>query len=252
MRNRFNKGKWQLLLAAGLMAAPACATPSTLGFYPSTDIYPPGTVHLNVSTYSRDILKDSTQSAGLTTGFGDKNTVFGRTEVGFDFLYKSAGNTPVDALGDTVSIGDRLIFNAKTQLYSKKDMRLVAGIWGLGSNAVAAPDVGYVLGSKTFSWGRVHLGLAHSFASASNVTTPDGNHNQTYLALGFDRSITNKLSFAVDYYSGKSAISGVQPTFYYTISKNTSVGLGLMHYNDGSVGPSHNQIYLCTDSNFSY
>jgi len=254
MKKRFKKSKGQLLLASGLMAATAStafATPSTLGFYPSTDIYSQGTVHLDVDTYSRGLLKDSTQTVGLTTGFGEKDTIFGRTEVGFDFLYKGAGETPRDASGDSLSIGKRLTFNAKTQLYSKKDLRLVAGLWGWGSDAIAAPDVGYVLGSKSFSWGRVHLGLAHSFASESNLTTPDGNHDQTYFALGYDRSLTKKLSFAVDYYSGKSAISGIQPTFYYTLTKSTGVGLGLMHFTDGSIGPSRNQVYLCIDSNFS-
>jgi hypothetical protein len=251
MRKRFKKSKWQMLLAGGLLSAPACATPSTLGFYPSTDIYPRGTVHLDVDTYSKNLLKDSTQTVGLTTGIGGKDTLFGRTEIGVDFLYKSAGNTPRDASGDSLSIGKRLLFNVKTQLYSKKDVRLVAGLWGLGSSDIAAPDVGYVLASKTFSWGRLHLGLAHSFASQSSISTPDGHHDQTYLALGYDRSLTKKLSFAMDYYSGKSAISGIQPTFYYSLSKSISVGLGLMHFNDEGVSPTRNQVYLCIDSNFS-
>lgn len=252
MKQRLGKSKW---VAAGLLsvtAGAAFATPSTLGFYPSTDIYSQGTVHLDVDTYSKGLLKDSTQTVGLTTGIGDKDTIFGRTEVGVDLLHKSAGATPRDASGDSLGIGKRLLFNAKTQLYSSKDVRLVAGIWGLGSDAIPAPDVGYVLGSKSFSWGRVHLGLAHSFAAESSLTTPDGNHDQTYLALGYDRSLTKKLSFAVDYYSGKSAISGIQPTFYYALTKNTGVGLGLMHFTDGSIGPSRNQVYLCIDSTFSY
>lgn len=251
MRKRFKKSKWQMLLAGGLLSVPACATPSTLGFYPSTDIYPQGTVHLDVDTYSKNLLKDSTQTVGLTTGIGDKETLLGRTEVGVDFLFKSAGNTPRDASGDFLNIGKRLLFNVKTQLYSKKDVRLVAGLWGVGNSDIAAPNVGYVLASKTFSWGRLHLGLAHSFASQSSIITPDGNHDQTYLALGYDRSLTKKVSFAVDYYSGKSAISGIQPTLYYALTKNTSIGLGLMHFNDGSIEPTRNQVYLCIDSNFS-
>jgi len=251
MKKRFKKSKWQMMLAGGLLSASACATPSTLGFYPSTDIYSQGTVHLDVDTYSKNLLKDSTQTVGLTMGIGGKDMLFGCTEIGVDFLYKSAGNTPRDASGDSLNIGKRLLFNVKTQLYSKKEVRLVAGLWGLGNSNIAAPDVGYVLGSKTFSWGRVHLGLAHSFAAESSISTPDGNHDQTYLALGYDRGLTKKLSFAVDYYSGKSAISGAQPTFYYSLSKSTSAGLGLMHFNDGSVGPTRNQIYLCIDSNFS-
>ncbi len=255
MRKGFTKSKCQLLLITGwvcAVAGHAVATPSTLGFYPSTDIYSQGTVHLDVDTYSKGLLRESTQTVGLTTGIGDKDSIFGRTEVGFDYLYKAAGKTPSDASSDPLSIGKRLLFNIKTQLYSKNDMRLVAGFWGVGADEIAAPDVGYLLGSKAFSWGRVHLGLAHSLSSESNLTTPDGNHDQTYLALGFDRSLTKKLSFAVDYYSGKSAISGIQPTFYYTLTKSTSVGLGLMHFNDGTIEPSRNQIYLCIDSNFSY
>lgn len=237
-----------LLLLTTALALPAAATPSTLGFYPSTDISAPGSVHLDVDSYSKGLLNDATTSVGLTAGFGDQDKPLGRGEVGVDFLATAGGMTPRNSSGETLSPGKRLLFNAKAQLFSNDKTRLVAGLWGMGSDAIAAPKVGYVLGSHSFSWGRIHLGLAHSFAPAASISTPAGNDDDTYLTLGFDRSISKKLSFAVDYYSGKSALSGIQPTLYYTLSPTTSVGLGLMHFTDASMQPTRNQVYLCFDA----
>ncbi len=56
------------VLGAGVICGvkQACATPSTLGFYPSTDIYSKGTFHLDVDSYGRVVKTDSSTSIGLT------------------------------------------------------------------------------------------------------------------------------------------------------------------------------------------
>lgn len=238
-----------LALAAGVLGGTidtASATPATLGFYPATDIYGKGTFHLDIDTYGSATRMDAFTSAGVTYGFGpQRDGVFGRSEVGFDYVLSSGGSTPA------VSGSKRFLLNAKTQLYNNdvNRTRVVTGIWGLGSRDMAAPNVAYVTGSKAFDWGRVHVGVAQSLASRSIIATPAGNDDRTFLHLAYDRPISSRLGFAVDYYSGKSAVSGIQPSLYYAVNDKASFGLGLMRFNDSSISP-RNQTYICFDYNF--
>lgn len=255
MRNKKLLGLAAVAVTAGLFGSlvkPAAATPATLGFYPATDIYGKGTFHLDVDSYGRATKMDAFTSVGLTYGIGDSDKAFGRTEIGADYIMSLGGGTPLDFdTGKSLSGRKRFLLNAKTQLYNNSDsgVRLVTGVWGVGGDDIFAPNVGYLLGSKSFDWGRVHLGVAHAF-DKTNVTTADGNDDTTYLQLGYDKMLTSKLQFAVDFYSGKSAISGVQPTLYYYVNDKASFGLGLMRFNDKSVTPTRNQLYLCFDYNF--
>lgn len=257
MRNKKLAGLAGLAVAAGVLGSlvkPAAATPATLGFYPATDIYGKGVFHLDVDTYGRGAKTDALTSVGLTYGIGEKDGLFGRSEIGADYVLSLGGATPIDLsdpLGRATSGRKRFLLNAKTQLYNNDEngVRLVTGFWGVGDDDLFAPNVGYVAGSKSFKWGRVHVGVAHAFDKA-NVTTLAGNDDTTYLQLGYDKMLTKKLQFAVDYYSGKSAISGVQPTLYYYVNDKASFGLGLMRFNDQSIAPTRNQTYICFDYNF--
>lgn len=239
--------------AFGGSMKPAQATPATLGFYPASDIYGKGTFHLDVDSYGRSTKMDAVTSVGLTGGLGDSDGLFGRSEIGADYLMSSGGSTPVDPdTGKSLSGTKRFLLNAKTQLYNDeaKGVRVVAGVWGVGNKKIYAPNVAYVLGAKSFDWGRVHVGVAHSLAKKETIATPAGNHDRTFLHLAYDRALTDKLSFAVDWYSGKSAISGVQPSLYYAVNDKASFGIGLMRFNDKSISPTRNQLYLCFDYNF--
>ena len=185
------------------------------------------------------------------TGFGpERDGLFGRTEAGFDFIA---------APFQGVNIGKRLWFNAKTQLYNndKSAVRLVAGVWGLGArgnlgtgDTTLPPDVGYLLAAKNFSFGRIHAGIAHSFAKKDVIATPAGNSDRTYLQLDYDRYIGKNVQVGVDFYSGKSAISVLAPVVYYYLNPNTSFLVSYVRFNDKSIAPSRNQIYLAFDYNF--
>ncbi len=239
------------LVAAGVAATailgvagikPAAATPATLGFYPATDIYGDQVFHLDVDRYSIDDFKGSgnADTYGLTYGIGDKGGVAGRNEIGFDY-YSNSG----------VNLGKSLYFNGKTQLYddAAKGVRVVGGLWLAGStdNALVS-NTGYLLASKSFKFGRIHAGVAHAF-SDKNI---GGNAaDTTFLQLGYDRAITPKVLFVADYYSGKSLISGVQPTLYYSVNSQASFGLGYFFCNEPKgTGFNNDQLYLCFDYNF--
>ena len=242
-----NMMKSRIRLAGAVVAAlgvvlagsrPASATPSTLGFYPSTDFAADGGYHLDGDSYRVDNFSgDGFDTAGLLAGFGDKDKIVGRNEVGFDYVLSGLGNN---------NFGDRVYLNGKTQLFNNPDsgVRAVAGVWLLGTKDSGGPNVGYLLGSKAFKFGRIHLGVAHAFRNQGPGV------DETYLQLGFDRPITSKLSFAADYYSGKSAISGVQPTLYYAVNDKASFGIGYFFNNEPTGGGDNDQLYLCFDYNF--
>lgn len=225
--------------AATMAVKPASATPSGLGAYPSTDIYGKGTFHFDNDYYNSTNQKNTTVAqSGLVYGFGpDNDKIFGRTEAGLDYNYSTSG---------PVSFGKRLFGNIKTQLYNNdaSQTRLVAGGWGLGDDSTS-PNYLYLLGSKNFDFGRIHLGVAH--ALSDDVVTRD----KTSLQVGYDKYITPKLQFCIDYYSGKGPASGIQPTLYYYINEKADFGLGYFRLNDSSA-TFQDQIYLCFDYNFDF
>lgn len=243
------------LVAAGIAATavvgiagvkPAAATPSTLGFYPSTDIYGDKVFHFDVDRYSVNEFQSggSTDSYGLTYGIGDKAGPVGRSEIGLDYYSNSA---------TSLSGGRSLYYNAKTQLFdnSKSGVRAVGGLWLAGdSKNPLVSNTGYLLASKAFSFGRIHVGVAHAFTK-KNIQSATGSGSTTFLQLGYDRAITPKILFVADYYSGRSLISGVQPTFYYSVNDKASFGLGYF-FNSEPKGFSGNndQLYLSFDYNF--
>lgn len=248
MRNRFSKvvGAGAFLLAIGsgfhLTSRQAAATPATLGFYPATDIYPRGNFHLDVDSYGRAFRTNSSVTGGITYGIGpDTSNFLGRSEVGFDYVLNS-GITPSTK---------RLLFNAKTQVFNNDTTgtRIVAGTWGVGNKAIAAPDVIYLLGSKSFSFGRIHLGVAQALASKSTVADGNGQADRTNLHVAYDRVINPKWTFVADWYSGKNNYSCMQPTIYYNVNPQASFGLGFCRFNSSALA-IRNQTYLAFDYNF--
>jgi hypothetical protein len=214
------------------------ATPATLGFYPATDIYGPGTFHLDVDSYRvNDFAGDGFDTVGLTSGIGDGDGILGRSEVGFDYVTSGLASN---------HSGDRIYQNGKTQIYNndKAGIRVVGGLWLFGSKTSGAPNIGYLLGSKSFTFGRIQAGVAHAFRAQ-----PAGS-GDTFLQLGFDRVITGKILFAADFYSGKGAFSGVQPTLYYAVNDKASFGIGYFFNNEPVGGADNDQLYLCFDYNF--
>ena len=236
---------------ATLAAPKAHALPSGLGAFPSTDIYTKGNIHLDVDSYSSTNVKTIVlPTQGLTYGVGpDTSGVFGRTEVGYDYNFSSSS---------PLSFGKRIFGNIKTQLFNndKQQVRVVAGGWLLG-DSTTNPNYLYLLGSKNFTGvGRFHLGYAYAASTGlfqfnnttSNTTATRGRSS---VHLGYDRLITPKLQFCIDYYSGKGPFAGVQPTVYYSVNDKASFGLGYFRLNDRAAAVP-DQLYLAFLYNFDF
>lgn len=241
MSNSQQRGLRRLSLVAIVAGAflsgakPAFATPSGLSNYPSTDIYPQGNFHFDADYFSSTSTRDANASTlGLTYGTGpERDGLFGRSEFGFDYSNSGSG----------VSFGNRLYLNGKTQLYNNtaSGVRAVAGFYGVGTKSAGAGNFVYLLGSKSFSFGRVHAGMATSLASREVVAS-----NRTVLQLGFDKVLSEKFIFAVDYQSGNTQF--VAPGLIYVI--NDKAGVQLSYLRGGSEVSPRNQIYFGFDYNF--
>ena len=225
-----------LVLASGVFfggVQSAQAGPSGLSFYPSTDIYPKGNIHFDADYFSSTNGKGSNfQTTGFEYGIGpERDGLFGRTEVGIDYLTSGSG----------LNNGDRLFFNIKTQLYNDSDagVRATLGAYGVGSRDVGASNYVSLLGSKAFSFGRVTAGVAYALRD-------DFVDNRTSLQLGYDKAINDKFIFTVDYQSGKS--QAVSPGIIYLI--NDKAGVQLSYVRGGSAFADRNQIYFGFDYNF--
>jgi len=229
-------------LAFGTTGKAAHATPAGLTFYPSTDVYGKGNFHFDSDTFldqedTRNGLIFS--SLGLSVGTGpDRDGAFGRSEVGFDYITSGGG----------LSFSKRFLLNAKTQLYNNDDsqIRVVAGIWGLGARKALAPNVGYVVASKNFgNAGRFHAGVAQSFQRRGIV-----GDDRTNLQLGYDKVFANnKLQFTLDYYSGDSSYSVLAPGLIYYINDKAGVQVGYIKPNERKLF-GNDQIYVAFDYNF--
>jgi hypothetical protein len=249
--SRFGQKTMGGLLAGGLLLLPfskaAHATPSVNIFYPSTDVLQPNQKRVSSDLRSRDMKTTTYGSGGLGYGFGSKKRAFGRTEIGMDYV--------AAAPYSNVNLANRICLNGKMQLFSDRANKttLVAGIWGLGnrgtvgSNSALPPDVAYLLASRRFKGTTLQAGLARSLAKRIIVATPAGNADKNYLQLGFKQAISRRINIGVDYYSGKSAISALAPGIILNLNDHASFHVGYLRYNDSSVQPSQNQVYVLID-----
>ncbi|HEX8463600.1 MAG TPA: hypothetical protein VF627_03195, partial [Abditibacterium sp.] len=207
------------LLAGSLLSLkPASATPSGLSAYPAPNIYPKGNLHFDADYFGATNGNGSNFSTfGLTYGAGpEKDGLFGRSEFGFDYVNNTAG----------LNNGNRLLFNAKTQLYnnSAKGLKASVGLYGFGSRSLGVGNWVSVLGSKAFNFGRVTVGGA--YATRSNIVAG----SRGVLQLGFDKAITEKVIFAIDYQSGKGQF--LAPGVIYRL--NDKAGIELSYFRGGS------------------
>jgi hypothetical protein len=240
------------LLLGGVFSAPlshlAHATPSVGIFYPSTETLKPKQGRVSSDLLSRDMKTTTYGSGGLGYGLGSgSNKAFGRIELGMDYVAAA----PVA----NVNILNRFRFNGKAKLFgdSAGKTTVVGGFWGVGSrgtvgvNSALPPEVVYLLASRKFKRGSISAGLARSLAKKIVVAAPSGNADRTYLQLGFKQSLSRRIDVGVDYYSGKSRISALVPGVAIKLNDHAAFNIGYVRYNDRSIAPSRDQIYVLID-----
>jgi len=213
----------------------AAATDSGLGFYNATDIYPAGNFHFDYDTFGRGIRTDVGTSVGLEYGFGpDRDGLFGRTEAGFDYV-TSGGGSP----------GDRITANIKTQLYNNdaSRTRAVLGFGGLGKKSASDQITAVLLGSKGFTFGRIHAGVFKNFERDNSGI------DNTGLQLAFDRPVGEKVIIGADWRSGPHGFAA--PFVIYNLNDKAGFEIGLGRANRRSTSVRH-QTYIAFDYNFDF
>ncbi|HXI04724.1 MAG TPA: hypothetical protein VNJ49_00085, partial [Bradyrhizobium sp.] len=227
-------------MGAGLVGhKPASATDSGLGFYPTADIYPDGNFHFDYDTFGKGLNTELGTSVGLEYGFGKQTDgLFGRNEIGFDYLTSGRAGSP---LGD---VGDRVALNFKTQLFNNSDSgtRVSLGVAGLGSKVNFGVIDTRLLGYKTFSFGRVHAGVWRAFSRSGGSDTGG-------LQLGFDRSVGKRVIVGADYRTGPTGF--LAPLIIYNLNDKAGLEIAVGRANNSGTAPRY-QTYLAFDYNFDF
>lgn len=207
-----------IVLCVWAFSGIAHATPSTLIWIPSTDIQAAGQTH-----FGSDVYAPSTGSAltdiGVTLGTG-------KVEYGLDYLSQTGIKDPV-----------RLNVKALIKDETAGAPRLAVGAFDVGG--VAASNMVYLLGSKTFHGTRATLGWC-----AGDGTL---GRDKDMILLGVDRAFSPKWWGAVDYQSGKSAFGALSAGVSYNFTPSRSLILGYDWYNDSGLSDT---VTMQLDVNF--
>jgi hypothetical protein len=213
-------------------------------------------------------------AVGMTYGLGpDKSTLFGRTEVGFDYVLSAGpysgvsipsgtspegnnGSLPGLFSGPTLTPAQRTFWGAKTQLYEdpKTMTRLVIGGYLWGPHEANAGDLGFLaISRQTKKDGYFHLGVVHSFAGTQAIKTRAGHSDHWFGQIDYAYQLKPRLVGGFNCYTGRSTESAIFPAIIYFISDdyNSSVTLGDFHFWDKSVRPDADQTYVQFDYYFN-
>ncbi len=223
-------------------AGVAFATPSTQIWSPSTDIQSYQVWHLGLDHYTRTTNKgavtNNVYDAGLTVGVLPFEKV--QMEAGFDYM-ETGTNSPADR--------SPIYFNAKLgtpeNSLAPGSPAFVVGGYNFGTNAgLTTQNISYALVAKTApkteafpSLGRFSVGYYRG--SRRVLTNEKGQPANDGMILTWDRTMTeisDKLWFAIDYASGKSANGALNIGFAWSFAKNTSVIFAYDLYNNTKTG----------------
>lgn len=224
-----------LLLAVCLLVvvcAGVPATPSSTFWTPCTsDIQPAGVTHLGIDNYFQ--IGDSSGIAQFPTDLG--------VELGANLSPKLALEYGVDLLGAT---NDPLFFNAKVgyreNVLSRNSPALQIGFFNFGTQSgVTDQNIAYLVAGKTLGNGRTRLHAAYYVGNASVLRSSDGASENSGFMLAFDHQLTpGKWVLACDYASGSNAIGGGGVGVYYYFTKDTSLLMGPVWFNDQGINGS--------------
>lgn len=218
------------------------ATPSTQIWSPSTDVQPYKVWHLGLDSYTRTTSKgavtNNVYDAGLTIGVLPYEKV--QLETGIDYL-ETGTNSAADH--------SPIYFNAKLGTpegsLASGSPAFALGGYNFGTkNGVTTQNIAYGLLAKTLpktsslpSLGRISLGY---YRGSKRVLVDENGHAaEDGMILTWDRTmseISDKLWFAVDYASGRSANGALNFGFAWSFAKNTSVIFAYDIYNNKKTG----------------
>ncbi|MCX5782404.1 MAG: hypothetical protein NT145_06850 [Elusimicrobia bacterium] len=211
-------------------------TPSTQIWNPSTDIQAKGTFHLGIDNYY-SVTSNDTKAYASPTYVGLTYGAFKNLEIGFDVAEPSA---------------DPLFFNLKYGIHeAEKIPALAVGGFNFGGKKdVSDMNILYAITAKTFKpVGRFSLG--YYSGNGKLLLDEKGEKANTGVIVSFDRYLSEKVWFAIDYASGKSVYGSLSTGVSYSFAPNTSIIFGYVMYNNTNpIINRNNQFTTQLDINF--
>jgi hypothetical protein len=209
-----------------ILASRAFSTPSTTYWTVCTlDIQPSGIAHLGVDDYFR---------IGAP---GEFPTNIG-PEWGVDLSSTIAMEYGVDL---TTAQKAPLFFNAKLgyreNVLSRNAPALQLGFFNFGTAAnVTNQNIVDVIIGKTLPGGKTRLSAAYYFGNPSTLISSTGEMQNTGYMVAFDHQLVpGKWVLAGDYASGNNAIGGGGVGAYYYFTKDISILVGPVWFNDEGI-----------------
>jgi len=213
-----------------LTATSALATPSSTYWTPCViDIQPAGVTHLGIDNYYQ-IGAGQQFPTDIGPEWGANLTKKIAIEYGFDVL--TAQTAP-------------LLFNAKfgyrEGVLGKNAPALQIGLFDFGTQRhVTDYNIIYLVTGKTLSDGKTRIHVAGYYGNPGTLKDSAGNSENTGWMLAFDRQLckSGKWVLAGDYASGKNYIGGGGAGVYYYFTKDISLLMGPVWFNDKGINGS--------------
>lgn len=220
------------ILAGGLLARSAGATPSTQIWIPSTDAQKFNTVHLNIDSYMRTRKEPDGSRKAPVTMFGPTVGVLPyekvQAEAGFDAMHQ----------GDARLDDHPLYFHAKLATpessFAAWSPALAAGGYNFGTKpGLTNQNMVYGLAARTFPVvGRFTAG--YYSGGKSVLVDENGGPSAEGLLLSWDRvikEVSEKLWLGADYQGGRSSVGALNFGAGWSFSPFVSAILGYDFYN---------------------
>jgi hypothetical protein len=216
-------------MCATVLRGAANATPSTTYWTPCTiDIQPAGVYHLGIDNYFQ---------VGSTGSF---TTDIGLT-FGANLSKKLAAEYGVDLL---TSQKNPLFFNAKfgyrEGVLSKSAPALQLGFFNFGTRAkVTNQNIVYLTVGKSLPNGKTRLAASYYVGNGSVLRSSASEKENTGFMVACDHVLVpGKVVLAGDFASGRNLIGGGGVGVYYYFTKDVSLLVGPVWFNDKGVNGS--------------
>jgi len=237
------------ILAAGLMARGAWATPSTQIWIPSTDVQKFKSVHLTADSYMRARKEpDGSRKAPITV-FGPTIGVLPyekvQAEAGFDAIFQ----------GDSRLDDHPVYFHAKLgtpeSSFADWSPALAAGGYNFGTKpGLTNQNMIYGLAARTLPVvGRLSAGYYRG--SKSVLVDENGGPSYQGVLLSWDRvikEVSEKLWLGVDYQGGRSSLGALNFGAGWSFTPSVSAIVGYDLYNNRRVA-GRNTVTVQVDIN---
>ncbi|MBI4178220.1 hypothetical protein HY522_02200 [bacterium] len=242
------------ILAVGLIAARAGATPSSHLWTPSIDIQPYRTMHITTDVYV-PVKKPRGARPGTITNLGLTGGVYATEKTGVELGFDHIEGTYPIYLNGKLGFREGTLWSSSPAfavgLYSFGLKRGGEARTGKTAKTGTDYDVLYIKASKNFGRMGVLSGGAYS-GNRKLLVDENGNASEDGVMITWDKTlghISENLSINLDYMSGNSTYGTFTYGFGWKFAPNVSLSFGFVDQNNDKLTPG-NQFVVEVDVDF--